>query len=39
VKASYRSQELEQARSAGKDFKDQPWDLLYDYPAWDKVIT
>jgi hypothetical protein len=39
VKASYRAQELDQARREGKDFKDLPWELLYDSPAWDKIIN
>jgi RNA polymerase sigma factor (sigma-70 family) len=39
VKATYRFQELEQARVEGKDFKALPVDLLFDYPSWDKIIN
>jgi hypothetical protein len=39
VKAAYRIAELEQARVEGKDFHDLPRDLLYDYLAWDKIIS
>src|SRR5262249_52605990 len=39
VRAAYRIQELEQARVAGKDHEGLPWELLFDYPAWDKVIN
>jgi hypothetical protein len=39
VKASYRFQEVEQARSAGKDCRDLPPELLYDYPKWDKIMN
>ena len=39
VKASYRFQEAEQARSAGRDYRDLPPELLYDYPKWDKIIN
>ncbi len=39
VKASYRSQELEEARKAGKDYEGLPWELLFDYPAWAAVLN
>jgi RNA polymerase sigma factor (sigma-70 family) len=39
VKAAYRYQEMEQARVEGKDFQDLPGELLYEYPAWDKIIN
>ncbi len=39
VRAAYRVQDLEQARTAGKDDEGLPWELLFDYPAWDKVIN
>jgi len=39
VKASYRFQELDQARIEGKDFKELPGDLLYDNPAWGEIIN
>jgi RNA polymerase sigma factor (sigma-70 family) len=39
VKASYRWQDLNQARIEGTDFKDLPGDLLYDYPDWEPIIN
>jgi protocatechuate 3,4-dioxygenase beta subunit len=39
VSATYQIQELESARVAVKDHDDLPWDLLYQYPAWSKVIN
>jgi RNA polymerase sigma factor (sigma-70 family) len=39
VKAAFRIAELEQARGEGKNFKDLPRDLLYDYQAWDNRET
>jgi RNA polymerase sigma factor (sigma-70 family) len=39
VRATYNIDDLEQARLDGKDYKDLPWDLLYNYPAWDKIIN
>jgi RNA polymerase sigma factor (sigma-70 family) len=39
VRAAYRVQELEEARKAGKDYEGLPWELLFDYPYWDKVIN
>jgi hypothetical protein len=39
VSATYQYQELESARVAAKDYNDLPWDLLYQFGAWSKVIN
>jgi RNA polymerase sigma factor (sigma-70 family) len=39
VSARYNIGAIEAARLAAKDFFDLPWDLLYQYPAWDKLIN
>jgi protocatechuate 3,4-dioxygenase beta subunit len=39
VAVRYDIGELETARLAAKDYDDLPWGLLYDYPAWHKVIN
>jgi RNA polymerase sigma factor (sigma-70 family) len=39
VSARYNIGALESARVAAKDYFDLPWDLLYQYPAWDKLIN
>jgi RNA polymerase sigma factor (sigma-70 family) len=39
VKASYRILEVDQARRAGRDCRDLPPELLYDYSEWDKIIN
>jgi RNA polymerase sigma factor (sigma-70 family) len=39
VSAMYNINALESARVAAKDYDDLPWELLYEYPAWSKVIN
>jgi hypothetical protein len=39
VTLRYDIGELEAARLAAKDYDDLPWELLYEYPAWHKVIN
>jgi RNA polymerase sigma factor (sigma-70 family) len=39
VVATYDISGLESARVAAKDYYDLPWELLYEYPAWSKVIN
>jgi RNA polymerase sigma factor (sigma-70 family) len=39
VSARYNINELESARVAAKDYDDLPWELLYEYPSWSKVIN
>jgi hypothetical protein len=39
VRARYDISQLESARLAAKDYHDLPWELLYEYPAWSKVIN
>ena len=39
VKASYATAELEQVEAEGKDPRGLPRDLVYDYPAWGKIIN
>ncbi len=39
VKTSYRYQELEAASAGGADSPGLPWELYFDYPAWDKILN
>ncbi len=39
VKAAYSIAELEEARKVAKDPKNLPWELLYDFQAWEKILN